>query len=115
MKSSFTNGTTQPRALVEQRRALLTAVVAARERRDKPSHDYTSWHSFSANVSSSSSSSSDSDSGSDAAVEDEAVVVNRSVGHIPAPSLPWRGSPRLATVVESDEEDYAPPRASTFA
>lgn len=111
MKSSFTGGASQPQALMEQRRALLTAVIAARERRDKPNYDYSTWHTLSS--SSGSTSSADSDSGSDSAVEDEEVIVQRS-GYVPAITLPWRGSPRLDTVIEIDEEDYVTPRASSF-
>jgi hypothetical protein len=116
MKSSFTSGASKPQALFEQRRALMTAVVAARERRQPLSHDYATWFSFSS--SSGSCCSTDSESGShDGAAEDEEVVslVTRSSGHSPAATLPWRGSPRLPTVVESDEEEYATPRAGSFS
>lgn len=93
----------------------MTAVVAARERRQPLSHDYNTW--FSVSSSSGSCHSMDSDSGSnDGGAEDEerASFVVRSSGHSPAATLPWRGSPRLPTVVESDEEEYASPRASNF-
>lgn len=70
------------------------------------------WHPSS---SSNASCSSDSDSGSDSAVEDDDMMGSslRST-NIPLVTLPWRGAPRLPTVVESDEEGAATPREAAF-
>jgi hypothetical protein len=52
----------------------------------------------------------DDDAGSDTAVEDQSIDVPTELHTLAASCpvvLPWRGPSRLATVVESDEEDEA--------
>lgn len=115
LKSSFAGGKHDhpPAALIEQRRALLTAVIAARERRSRSgsidsissastsTSSFMLWHSSS---DSTASSSGDSDCGSDGAVEDDTMAMSVKPANITFGSLPRRGAPRLPTVVESDEE-----------
>jgi hypothetical protein len=113
MKSSFVKTKKVTPALIEQRTRLLTAVVSARQEEvqnsylspDSASSRHPPFIPFSIGRTRSLL---EDEASSDKAVEDAHIgdsgVVEATASSLPI-VLPWKGPSRLASIVESDEED----------